>query len=228
MDELRDEFLDKYHSCPKTAVWNRQKAEFLTKMATLTQNTTALIRIDIPIEESEELGILDYRAAFDSSIDLFCRVTNELTAEANRLNDKTTTRAKQLSSLNPKSPNISQARGIMISTANDMKQMSDAIDVNAPKLLECFKTSIENAFNLQQCGNTDQTTKEENREALNNLILSIISAKDATIQCMDSLSDIPNMEKSQIAAKNRLVKGYSTLISVYDECITKATELLKA
>ncbi len=228
LDELRDEFLDKYHSCPKTAVWNRQKAEFLTKMATLTQNTTALIRIDTPIEESEELGILDYRAAFDSSIDLFCRVTNELTAEANRLNDKTTTRAKQLSSLNPKSPNISQARGIMISTANDMKQMSDAIDVNAPKLLECFKTSIENAFNLQQCGNTDQTTKEENREALNNLILSIISAKDATIQCMDSLSDIPNMEKSQIAAKNRLVKGYSTLISVYDECITKATELLKA
>lgn len=34
-------------------------------------------------------------------------------------------------------------------------------------------------------------------------------------------------EKSQIAAKKRLAKGYSALIAVYNECITKATELLK-
>lgn len=228
LDELRDEFLDKYDSRPKTAVWNRQKTGFIAKIATLTPNNTALIRIETSIEESEELGLLDYREEFDNQLALFNQIASILTDEMNQLSNKTATRTKQLSSLNPKSPNTSQARGIMIGSASDMNQMSDAIDCNAPKLSEYFKTAIENAVQMQQCLDTDQKTKEENRRALNDLIQSMISAKDAILQGKDSLSNIPNMEKSQIAAKNRLVKGYLTLISVYDECITKATELLRA
>lgn len=228
LDELRDEFLEKYASCPKTVVWNRQKAEFLAKMTASVQNSTAPLCIDAQIDEGEELGLLDYREAFDNHIAFFNQIAKILTDEMNQLSNKTVTRTKQLSSLNPKSPNPSQARGIMIGSANDMNQMSDAIDCNAPQLLEHFKTAIENAIHLQQCLDADQKTKEENRQALNDLIQSMISAKDATLQGKDSLSEMPNMEKSQIAAKNRLVKGYSTLIAVYDECITKATELLKA
>lgn len=231
LDELRDEFLDKYGSRPKTSVWNRQKTEFIAKIATFTPNNTALIRINPlieDIEEDEELGLLDYREAFDNQLALFHQIASILTDEMNQLSNKTATRTKQLSSLNPQSPNTSQARGIMIGSASDMNQMSDAIDCNAPKLSGYFKTAIENAVQMQQYLDTDQKTKEGNRRALNDLIQSMISAKDATLQCKDSLSNIPNMEKSQIAAKNRLVKGYLTLISVYDECITKATELLRA
>lgn len=229
LDELRDEFLDKYDSRPKTAVWNKQKAEFIARIVTLTPNNTALIRIDTPIiEEGEELGLLDYREAFDNQLALFNQIASILTDEMNQLSNKTATRTKQLSSLNPKSPNTSQARGIMIGSANDMNQMSDAIDCNAPKLSEHFKTAIENALQMQQCLDTDQNTKEENRKALNDLIQSMISAKDTTSQGKDALLGIPDMEKSQIAAKKRLAKGYSTLIAVYDECITTATELLKA
>lgn len=228
LDELRDEFLDKYDSRPKTAVWNRQKTEFICKIATLTPNNTALIRIETSIEEDEELGLLDYREAFDNQLALFNQIASILTDEMNRLSNKTATRTKQLSSLNPKSPNTSQARRIMIGSANDMNQMSDAIDYNAPKLSEHFKTAIENALQMQQCLDTDQNTKEENRQALTNLIQSMISAKDATIQGREAFLNITDMEKSQIAAKTRLAKSYSTLIAVYDECITKATELLRA
>ena len=228
LDELRDEFLEKYSFRPKTAVWNRQKAEFLTKITTLTQNNTALIRIDTSVEESEELGVLDYREAFDNHMALFNQIAGVLTNEMNQLSNKTVTRAQQLSSLNPKSPNTSQTRGIMIGSANDMNQMSDAIDYNAPKLSEYFKTAIENAIKKQQCLDTEQDTKKENRKALNDLIQSMISAKDATTQGKDALLGIPDMERSQIAARKRLTKGYATLIAVYDECITKATELLKA
>ena len=227
LDELRDEFLDKYDSRTKTAVWNRQKTEFLDKLETCAQNNTALIRINSPIEE-DELGLLDYREAFDNDLNLFNQIAGVLTDEMNQLSNKTATRTKQLSSLNPKSPNTSQARGIMINLANDMNQMSDAIDYNAPKLLEHFKTAIENAIHMQQCFDTDQDTKEGNRIALNDLIQSMISAKDTTAQGKDALLNIPDMEKSQIAAKKRLAKSYSVLIAVYDECITKAMELLKA
>ena len=228
LDELRDEFLDKYGSCPKTAVWNRQKTEFISKIATLTPNNTALIGIDTPIEEDEELGLLDYRETFDNHLNLFNQKAKVLTNEMNQLNEKTATRVKQLSALNSQAPNPSQARGIMMKSAQDMNQMSDAIDQNAPKLSEYFKTAIENAIHMQQFLDAEQDTKTENRKALNDLIQSMISAKDTTIKGKDALSGIPGLVKSQIAAKNRLVKGYSTLITVYDECITKATELLKA
>lgn len=58
----------KYASCPKTVVWNRQKADFLAKIGATEQNNITLIRIDTPIEEDEELGLLDYREAFDNHI----------------------------------------------------------------------------------------------------------------------------------------------------------------
>lgn len=100
----------------------------------------------------------------------------------------------------------------MMQSAQDMNQMSDAINSNALKLSEYFKTAIENAIHMQEYVDIcKQNAKEENRKSLNNLIQSLISAKDTTTQGKDALLDIPNMEKSQIAAKKRLAKGYSAL-----------------
>lgn len=228
LDELRDDLADICHTCTKTAVWNKNKAEFLSKIAEYGNDNTALICIDKQPEDAEELGLLDYREVFDNHLNLFLEIVFVLTNEMNQLNDKTTTRVKQLSSLNSQVSNASQARGIMMQSAQDMNQMSDAINSNAPKLSEYFKIAIENAIHMQECVNIEQNTKEENRKALNDLIQSMILAKDTTSQGKDALLGIPDMEKSQIAAKKRLAKGYSTLIAVYDECITTATELLKA
>ena len=228
LDELRDDLADICHTCTKIAVWNKNKAEFLSKIAEYGNDNTALICIDKQPEDAEELGLLDYREVFDNHLNLFLEIVFVLTNEMNQLNDKTTTRVKQLSSLNSQVSNASQARGIMMQSAQDMNQMSDAINSNAPKLSEYFKIAIENAIHMQECVNIEQNTKEENRKALNDLIQSMILAKDTTSQGKDALLGIPDMEKSQIAAKKRLAKGYSTLIAVYDECITTATELLKA
>ena len=118
----------------------------------------------------------------------------------------------------------------MKGSAKDMNRMSEVIDENATKLLEHFKTALENAIEMNNYIDpaSEQNIKEENRKALTELIKAQISAKDLTIQGKQAFLDIPNMEKSQIAAKKRLVDSYSKLITVYDECITKATELLKA
>lgn len=228
LDELHDEFLDKFHSVPKTVVWNRQKKEFLAKMAALTQNDTGLICTDAPIEENGELGLLDYRETFDSHIALYTQILKILTDELNKLADRMQTRTMQFSSLNPQALNPSQVRGIVKGLAHDMNRMSDAIDNNAPKLSEYFNIAMENAISIQQCVEIDQDTKKEDREALSELIQSIILAKEAMRQGKENLLNIPKMEKSQISAKNRLVKGFETIIAVYDECITKAAELLKA
>ena len=148
----------------------------------------------------------------------------------NQWNAKTKIRIKQLGSMNCQSPNMSQVKGIMKGSAKDMNRMSEVIDENATKLLEHFKTALENAIEMNNYIDpaSEQNIKEENRKALTELIKAQISAKDLTIQGKQAFLDIPNMEKSQIAAKKRLVDSYSKLITVYDECITKATELLKA
>lgn len=224
LDTLRDEICKVYGYNIGTSVWNKQKAEFLSKIAEYGNNNTSIICIGNQLEE--ELGVLDYREAFDNNMELFNQIMKELTGETNQLNDNTETRVKQLLSLNPKSPNPTQARGIMIGSANDMNRMSDAISDKAPKMSEYFKAAVENAIQMQK--SSDVETKIANREALNALIQSMISAKDTTIEGKEALANVPNMEKTQIYAKKRLVKGYSTLIAVYDECITKATELLKA
>lgn len=225
LDELRDDFAEKCQICTKTVVWNKKKAEFLSKVAEYG-NSTALVCIDEQYDYAEELGLLDYRETFDSNMVLFGQIMQVLTLGATQLTNNMETRTKQLSSLNPLAPNPAQARRIMKGYAKDLNKMSNVISSEAPKLSECFKTAIDSAIQMQKY--LDAETKKTDKEALNDFIQSIVTAKDVTAESQKSISDFPDMEKNQIAAKKRLVREYSTLIGVYDECITKATELLKA
>lgn len=226
LDILRDDICKIYGHNIGTSVWNKQRTKFLSKIAEYRHDNAALICIDKRPKDEEELGLLDYRETFDNNMASFTIIMQELTKETTQLNNNTEIRAKQLLSLNPQFPNAKLARGIMRNSANDMNRMSDAISGKAPKLSEHFKTAIENAIQMQK--SSDVETKKTNRDALNELIQSMISAKDSTIETQNALLNVPDMEKAQIAAKKRLIRGYSTLIAVYDECITTATELLKA
>lgn len=229
LDELRDEFIEKYGSQTKTVVWNRKKHEFI-KAVSIQDTCQKALPITIESSNDEELGLLDYREAFDTNLHMVVQIMGVLTNEMNQWTAKTRMRIKQLGSINNQSPTVSQVKGIMKGSAKDMNRMSDAIDENATKLLEHFKTAVENAIGMYKYIDSakDQNIKEENRRALTELIQAQISARDLAIQGKQAFLDIPNMEKSQIAAKKRLMDSYSALIAVYDECITEATELLKA
>lgn len=229
LDELRDEFIKKYGSQTKTVVWNRKKQEFVKAIPRHGVCQEALPST-IASSNDEELGLLDYREAFDSNLQMAIQIIRVLTNEMNQWTANTKKRIKQLGSINSQNPNVSQVKGIMKGSAKDMDRMSEAIDGNATKLLEYFKTALENAIGMYKYIDPakNQNIKEENRKALTELIQTQISARDVTIQGKQAILDIPNMEKSQIAAKKRLMDSYSALIVVYDECITKATELLKA
>ena len=227
LDELHDEILTKLDTLPKTAVWNRQKKEFLAKMKGLIQSAVAA-HIDDQVEENEEFGLLDYRETFDRHVVLFTQTADILTDELKKFGEKTAIRTKQVTSLNPHMPNTAQMRRIMMGSAKDMNQMADAIDNNAPKLQEHFSLIIENAINLRQCVDSDQNVKDKDREEINEVIQALILTKDESKKFKNTLSGVPKMEKSQNVARNRLSKGLSTIIAVCDGCITKATEFLKA
>lgn len=225
LDELRDEFAAAFGSCPKTSVWNRQKAEFLSKIAPLG---AAVVNPAEPEPESEELGLLDYKDLFDQNIDLFNSTMGTVTAGMKLLTEKTQTRTKQLSAVNGQHPNTSQVRGIMVHLAKDMDGMSESIEANAPRLTEHFDSAISAAIALQKCATVAPETKQENRASVNYLIQAILSAIDSTNRNKDTLETVPNLERTQIAAKKRLAKAYSSLVTVCENCLTRATELLKS
>ncbi len=228
LDELRDEFIDKYNSCPKTVIWNRQKAEFLAKMATLIQSDTALIRIDTPTEESAELGLLDYREAFDIHVFDFVQIMSFIANARNNFSTQAGHRMQQIQSITPQTFNTAQAKGIMIGLAHEMDQLSQVVGENVPLLNEKYDAIIESAKQLQQCPDIDVAVKSANRAAVQKMLEQFILAKDATIKDKTSWNKNANMERTQIAAKKRLLKAFTSLINAYDGWITKTTELLKA
>ncbi len=197
-------------------------------MAKLKQNNTALIRVDIPVEEDEELGLLDYREAFDSHIVDFVQIMNIVNNACNDLSTQTRHRTQQLQSITPQTFNAAQTRGIMIGMAQEMNKMSQVVEENVPLLNEKYDAIIESAKQLQQSPVLDASIKSENRVAVQGLLEQLILAKDATIEGKAGLNSNANMERTQIAAKKRLLKAFTSLINAYDNWITKTTELLKA
>lgn len=230
LDELRDEFIERYGSQTKTVVWNRKKDEFIEAISTPDMYQNALpVAVVAPLN-ADELGLLDYREAFDNNLKMVNQIMETLTNAMMQWNTKISKHVQQLKSMNVHMSNVSQVKTIMKSSAKDMNQLSDAIDENSAKLSEHFKTALENAMKIHKYldSATYQDVKDENRRALTELIQTLILSKDQTRQGKNAFLGIPNMEQSQIAAKKRLTDSFSALIVVFDECITKATELLKA
>ena len=70
LDELRDEFLDKYPYRTKTAVWNRQKAEFIAQLKQMVPELVATRAKDTALMKTDdEFGLFDYRELFDEHYD---------------------------------------------------------------------------------------------------------------------------------------------------------------
>lgn len=226
LDELRDEFIESYEDIPKTSVWNRNKNEFLQSIAALNKpKDEKIVAVEqLPVEDS--LGLLDYREAFDENIAAFIQIANVITNAMDELTDKSHKRVEQIQSLNPQRPNTAQARSIFYLIAHDMDQMSDILDKNALLLSTYFTEAIQNAIHIQKDFSSEEV-KADNRLALNELMHTILDAKNQTIEGNQSLEQMPRLEREYNKAKNRLIKNYSKLIETLDICLKQTEELLK-
>lgn len=234
LDGLRDEFLDKYDSCPKTAVWSRQKAEFLAKMATLYTATTTIICAEVhpenaeSIEVVEELGILDYRAIFDEHTAQFVQNMKIVSNSMNESSPKVRKIAAQWQNAKKYSYKDSAKRKIMQALAEEMNFMSNVIEENANSLQEKYEKMIDAAVAIQQFSDGDINVKMNNRQAFDSLKQTVISTKDSLVDTYNVVNNIEDIEKTQIAAKKRFLKALKELIHVCDGWSAKTTEPLIA
>lgn len=133
-----------------------------------------------------------------------------------------------MQNINPSSPNISQAREIMQSTAKGMDNLSKEIEGNAPQLKDSFFNMIDNATKMKTLivAESEDSMKEE-YEAINKLLISISDAKSGIVSFKEAIDILPKAELMINKSKRRLSKNLSELIFVLDECISKSQELLK-
>ena len=87
---------------------------------------------------------------------------------------------------------------------------------------------IDAAIAIQQFPDGDINVKMENRQGIDDLKQNVVSTKDSIVDLYNAIDGIVNVEKTQIAAKRRLLKAMKSMLGVCDSWIAKTTELLIA
>lgn len=233
IDSLCEVFSNKLDFGIKPSVWNRNKAVFISHCKSLSSSyIPPTIESDITRFENneiEELGFLDYREQLDTNVQEIYIICSTLTEAIYKHNDNLNINAKLLQNINSSSPNISQAREIMQSTAKGMDNLSKEIEGNAPQLKDSFFNMIDNATKMKTLivAENEESMKEE-YEAINQLLISISDAKSGIVSFKEAIDILPKAELMINKSKRRLSKNLSELIFVLDECISKSQELLKS
>lgn len=233
IDSLCEVFSNKLDFGIKPSVWNRNKAVFISHCKSLSSSyIPPTIESDITRFENneiEELGFLDYREQLDTNVQEIYIICSTLTEAIYKHNDNLNINAKLLQNINSSSPNISQAREIMQSTAKGMDNLSKEIEGNAPQLKDSFFNMIDNATKMKTLivAESEESMKEE-YEAINQLLISISNAKSGIVSFKEAIDILPKAELMINKSKRRLSKNLSELIFVLDECISKSQELLKS
>lgn len=234
LDELRDDFVEKYQTRIKTAVWNKNKAEFLSKVATLGNAVIAPIRVKECSDEItvmgtvEELGLLDYSERSEASKKDFIQSLDVISNAMRTTSPRVRQIGFEWQSVNKYSHNAAASRKIMISLAKEMDFVSKVMEVNAYPLQEKYKKMIDDIIAIQQSPDVDVSVKINNRQGINNLKNSVISTKDSIVDMYNTIKNIKNVEQSQVVAKRRLLKALKSMLDVCDSWIAKTTELLIA
>lgn len=233
IDSLCEVFSDKLDFGIKPSVWNRNKAVFISYCKSLSSSyIPPTMESDITRFENneiEELGFLDYRERLDINVQTVSIICFALTEAMHKHTENLNINTKLLRNINPSKPNISQARGIMQSTAKGMDNLSKEIEGNAPKLKNEFFNMIDNATKMKDLivAESGESMREE-YEAINNLLISISDAKSGIVSFKEAIDILPKAEQMINKSKRRLSKNLSDLILILDKCISKSQELLKS
>lgn len=218
LDEIRDEFVDKYIHSVKTSVWNKNKSTFIEQLSQyLTRDNSVFDSTDLLSDETE-LGLLDYRIKFDECVATFVKGLNCVTNAFLDLTGKTQITVTELNSFDTHQFIPNQARSKLRAYSKEMNKLSKVIEDELPTLHQNFKGIIENFLRMQDFPEIDEEIKQNYKTEFQDLLKQITSAKEAVIDNRKNLNSLPKLEQSLIAARRRLSDKLSEYIKFYDAC----------
>ena len=232
IDGLCEVFTDKLDISIKPSAWNRNKAVFLSYCSTLSPSLLPTV-IDPEVMEVvegyvEEWGFLDYREALENEAANVSQICVALSDAIYKHNNMLNSSTRKLQSINPVHPNISQAKGIMRTTAGGMDKLSVIFEDNTPLLQSSFFNMVDYAIQMKSLTASDsEDTMEEEYKAISELLKAISGAKAGSISFKESVDALPKAEQTINKSKKRLSNSLTNIIDVLDECISKGQELLR-
>ena len=233
MDGLCEVFSDRLDIGIKLSVWNRNKAAFISYCKSLSISLLPSIIepdvVEIEDDNIDELGFLDYRELLEEEVSNVSSICLTLAEAILKHNDKLNTNTRKLEVINPSCPNISQVKGIMVSTAKGMDNLSTIFEEETPLLQSSFFKMVDYGVKMKSLINTNsEENMQEEYDSINELLKSVSAAKTGSISFKDSVDALPNAEQTINRSKKRLSKNLSSIIEVLDDCISKGQELLKS
>ena len=233
IDGLCEVFADKLDIGIKPSAWNRNKAAFISYCATLSPTLLPTVMepevVEVVEDNVEEWGFLDYREQLENEAANVSQICVTLSDAIYKYNNMLNSSTRKLQSINPAHPNISQAKGIMRTTANGMDKLSVIFEGNTPLLQSSFFNMVDYAAKMKSLTAPDsEETMEKEYNAISTLLKSISEAKSGCTGFRDAIDTLPRAEKTINKSKKRLSNNLTNIIGVLDECISKGQELLRS
>lgn len=215
-----------------TGTWNKYRSAFLSNIQCMVAHSSVLPTIPVTDmeaedENDEDLDLLAIRERFESHTSAYIESVSILTNSLNSYSEQIVTYTQKLNRYNenPQSFNASQLRGIFSVLAKETDKIADIQNAQNPILKRHFDESIKYAILLRGI-DLNAETKIENEEEVNKLIRSIKHAYSQMSMFMDSLDDMPDLDRSFTKSKNRLKKSLEELLSTLSFCVGRSNEYL--
>lgn len=229
LDGIRDDVQNLLGGHTQTVTWNRSKEEFLSELRKMKETSPnapeSLAIVPVPVEEEEEIDLLDMREQFDENVAAYTMALRTLSSATEEYNDKVSVMTKRLNVLhdNPESFSAAQVRGILQNGTKDTNHLAEVYEQQAPLLRKHFDLAMKYAI-LMQGSDLDEGVKADNRKHSKDLIDTLLGTRDEISSFRKILDGFANLDKGYKKAIDRLKRALDGILEGVSFCISRAND----
>ena len=229
LDSLYEEISEICETKSKVSTWNKQKADFLDFMKNQFNDDDLKISVVVSEEKiPEEFDLLDCREIFDDNMSKVVDSLRKIVLATNKASEDTNKSTKILNNINQnKYFSSTHIRPVLLKLSDSNNTLADICENETLIIKEAFNDAMRSGIKMREISSIDEDSIEEEREAIESLIESINTLINEIISAKEVLvNEKTVLDKTHTKSKNRLVRIYSDMINVYENCIDQANELL--
>lgn len=216
LDELRDEFLNKYEFCPKTVVWNRCRDQFLDSI-----NDNGVNAEDHDVATK---GLLEYNIEFEKNQNAYNKVIVDFNHICNFYIEK---------QLNPLNEEFDKVRTNILCQKNYIDAVVPILENFANSLNPCVEIFVNTTIcmvNSVVSIYIYPTISGEDKQICKSIIINLLNnfehTRNAFISCRKSFYESPSLENRQIKAKKKIIEEFTKITTVLDDSINRLNSII--
>lgn len=211
LDEMRDYFCS-LGIVSKTNVWNRYKDNFINMIPESTL-------------ESEDVlykGVLEYQQEMVEGMKIYNRTLDALQDQTKKFGVDLTACVVKLEGIESVAERINIAGDMAVC----YNKLADQLDEVNAKAIPAMLSSLDAVEAVLKIGTLTDKQKDFFKRDVSYLLVSCKGNISVIDNISVQISAQLDIEHRQIQAKNRVLAGYATLRSVYEDCILRISKII--